>query len=382
MASQRFCTKCGAQLPDGVKFCTKCGKAVSSPGAVGTKKDSDAELSASEKGAIQDAGSRDGANLNGTDAAKIETSVQAAPAAQSHGGQAQELSASPTVPMQNAPAASAKNPTQPIPRVTAAQAVALQPSASSKPTAYRQAPPAPQTPVVQTQVVEKTKKSSVVVAVVIVLLLAITVIAVLFGTGVVKIGNDGEGAQQEQAQSAAQQQDDGGQDQEASDGQTAQSASQSAPAKPEPSRAETALYEKLNSLYLDLDRFDSQIAQTASDFNNNYTSSDLNVRYNYMTKTNDLYEDIYRKSVELSETNVPAGSPNSTAYNEMMVCYQDCLNRTSVILQAWERSVDTSDPSYYKEYILEPITSSNDGSTNMYLKDFDARYPKAKPVMP
>ena len=73
---------------------------------------------------------------------------------------------------------------------------------------------------------------------------------------------------------------------------------------------------------------------------------------------------------------------NEVSYANLVRCYEDCIKRISVIVEAWDISLSFSDPASHKDEILAPIMRDADGGSNRYYEDFRELYPYAKPVKP
>lgn len=239
--------------------------------------------------------------------------------------------------------------------------------------------PMPQQPPVASQRVtmapsQQPKKSSAgkVVAIVVLSVIAVAAIAVgvLFATGVLGGGSQGE-VQEQQAEDQTEQAQP-----------TAPAPSARTTYSPGASREEIMLYERLVSFYDELDSYDKTISEDAERFNANCTNDDYSMRSHFASDARENSYEIEHSYSELMALNVPRNSVNANSYNEMLTCYSDCLARIGVIVDAWDISLSTYNPSAYKDEILAPIKRDNDGNGNRYYIDFKNRYPNAKPVMP
>lgn len=145
---------------------------------------------------------------------------------------------------------------------------------------------------------------------------------------------------------------------------------------------EQEVYQQLDEYYAALANYDERIAQAAVTFNNNYLSDDWQLREAYSEEADNLFDEIAETSEGLAVLDVPATSINADSWNNMITCYDDCLCRIAVICEAWSNSLYYDPPADYKDEILEPITRDSDGTTNIYLADFNEKFPLARPLEP
>lgn len=342
MPSNNFCTKCGARLNPQQRFCTTCGASVGAPAA-------------------------------------------------NDGGAGVPVAPAPTAAMPAAPAATAAMPVVPA-----------QPPVLNAPNAVPQYIGSAGQTVPTTAKPRKSKKTAIVITTLAVLAVAAVTMVVLFCTGALSFNDTGAKeadsapttAVQESPAASGETAEPATTDAEApaaspeseasqapAEGQAAEAATEAAP-EAEPSREEAALYDKLTVLYDELGGFDQRISAAASDFNNFYASDDYALRAEYSADADALLYAIQEQYGELLGTNVPLNSVNAESYQALDTCYSDCVNRISVITEAWNISLSYDDPSYYRDEILEPIARDNDGTTNRYYADFQKTYPLAKPVKP
>ncbi|MEC4176308.1 hypothetical protein VJ918_06145 [Adlercreutzia sp. R21] len=157
---------------------------------------------------------------------------------------------------------------------------------------------------------------------------------------------------------------------------------ESAQSEPPTDRAEAVVYDKLLVLYDDLGAFDQRISEAAQQFNENYLSLDYEARARYATEAEALLDDIYSSYNDLYSTTISPQSPNAVAYEALDTCYEDCVQRISVISEAWTISLSYEDPSAYRDEILAPIMRDNVNGSNLYYTEFQETYPLAEPVAP
>ncbi len=148
------------------------------------------------------------------------------------------------------------------------------------------------------------------------------------------------------------------------------------------SDAERELYSQLNSYYSKLGSYDSQIASCASAFNSNFLKKDMSTRQAYAKEAESILSQVKSDYSSLQSLNVPSSSTNSSAYNNMVTCYNDCVQRISVICESWTNSLSYSDPTGHDDAICAPLSRDKVGGSNKYYTDFQQNYPKAKPVAP
>ncbi|MEE0705672.1 MAG: zinc-ribbon domain-containing protein [Adlercreutzia sp.] len=349
MSDQKYCVKCGAPLQPGQKFCSTCGAAVETP-VVTSSADGPIDAAATAAFAPSSAPSVHPASLPQDPAAQLHTPTP------------------PTVTAQ-------------MPPVAPSTAVA---SAS--------------TPTQTSSARQKSGTSGVVIAILAVLAVAGIALAVLFGTGVLKVGGNTETpAPEPQTETVQENTPDTQEEQKAESGDAEKGEAASTPnettapeepsatedpAKEEEDRAEKALYDKLVGYYETLGDYDKEISQAAESFNNNFKKESYSVRYDCSEKASRLLSRVQATEDELMRLSVPSSSANEKSYQDMLTCYYDCVNRISVISEAWEISLQYDFPEMWEEEILAPISRDNDGSSNRYYTEFKNTYPSAKPVKP
>lgn len=148
------------------------------------------------------------------------------------------------------------------------------------------------------------------------------------------------------------------------------------------SDSERELYSELNSYYSKLGSYDSQIASCASTFNSNFLKKDMSTRQAYAKEAESLLSQVKSDYSSLKSLSVPSSSVNSSAYDNMVTCYNDCVQRISVICESWTNSLGYSDPTGHDDAICAPLSRDKVGGSNKYYTDFQQNYPKAKPVAP
>ena len=135
----------------------------------------------------------------------------------------------------------------------------------------------------------------------------------------------------------------------------------------------------LTSFYDLLDGFDGEIRASATTFNNDYLKTDMTVRKNALATAKDLKDRIDSSFTELKKLEVPKGSAYYSKFEDICILYDDLSNRIGVIIEAWEISVKYSVPSEHVSEITAPLARDNIDGKNIYLLDFQDRYPKSRP---
>ncbi len=148
------------------------------------------------------------------------------------------------------------------------------------------------------------------------------------------------------------------------------------------SDSEQEIYNQLNSYYSKLGNYDTQIASCASTFNSNYLKKDMSTRQAYAKEAESLLSQVKSDYSSLQSLSVSSSSSNSSSYNSIVTCYNDCVQRISVICDAWTNSLGYSDPTGHDDVICAPLSRDKVNGSNKYYTDFQQNYPKAKPVAP
>lgn len=356
--SQNFCTSCGAPLAQGQKFCTCCGKAIIAPS---TEPEATVPL----------------APLNST--GEISTNPQ---------------------PLLTAEAAHSAEPSPAsAPSVVAIPVdspIGESPATSTAPFDAPMATPvlSPDTPP-PCDPPSSSPKKGIAVALLCALVGTAIIVATLFVAGVFKMPEapsdepietpqeqpsapDEETVENASATDAANASDEA----DSAIETDAPATTESAQSEPPVDRAEAVIYDKLLVLYNDLGAFDQRISEAAQQFNENYLSLDYETRARYATEAEALLDDIYSSYNDLYSTTISPQSPNTAAYEALDTCYEDCVQRISVISEAWTISLSYEDPTAYRDEILVPIMRDNVNGSNLYYTEFQETYPLAEPVAP
>ena len=228
------------------------------------------------------------------------------------------------------------------------------------------------------------------------LISVIALVAILFATGVFKASDTSSEeadipSSEKQTEQSEQSDETLEPDNQTQTDNTATSASESpatsadsttTSSEPTLDRSESAAYDKLLVLYDDLGNFDQRITEAAQRFNENYLSPDYETRFLYAEEAENLLADINKSYGDLYSTTVSPHSPNASVHEALDICYEDCVQRISVISEAWNISLSCEDPSIYRDEILAPIARDNENGVNRYYAEFQEVYPTAQPVKP
>ena len=213
-----------------------------------------------------------------------------------------------------------------------------------------------------------------------ILIAVIAVLAVILCVLVgVLLGNalGGSGGQDSSAGSSSAQSS-----QSTSSSEATSANSSSASTQSNQSQAEQSLYNQLSSYYSKLGNYDTQIASCASTFNSNFLKKDMATRRAYAKEAESLLSQVKSDYSALQSLSVPSSSVNRSSYNTMVTCYNDCVQRISVICESWTNSLSYADPTSHEDAICAPLSRDKVGDSNKYYTEFQQNYPNAKPVSP
>lgn len=312
--SQKFCTSCGAELEPGQKFCTSCGASIGSS-----------------------------VDTSGVD--KVIADETAPISA---------VSASTTTEM---------NPVQP--QAYTPDTTGVMPRVDEAARSYRvDSTPAPQPASAPAPVQDDNGKARTILITVICVLAVVLLILV----GVIAFNSC---SADDSSGKAATEQTTSDKESSSSSNSSNSSSSDSSSS----SASEQDVYTNLSTCYSNLSSYDTQIANVATTFNNNYLKGTKSTRQSYADTANELQSKIDAEYAQVKSLNVSSSSPNYSAYQDILTCYDDCSHRISVICQAWSNSLSYSDPSGHSDAICAPLAADNVGNKNKYKSDFDSRYP-------
>lgn len=140
--------------------------------------------------------------------------------------------------------------------------------------------------------------------------------------------------------------------------------------------ADEAFHATLVDYYDALSGYDGQIRSAASSFNENYTKEDFSLRTGYASSASVLLGELEQRRDALYALSMPDGTSYASQYADLKRCYDDCVQRISVISQSWENSLRYSNPQDHKYEIIEPISADNVDGSNRYYTDYNDVYPR------
>lgn len=146
--------------------------------------------------------------------------------------------------------------------------------------------------------------------------------------------------------------------------------------------ADRELYSTLSSYYSRLGDYDQRIASAAKAFNADYVSKNMSVRSSDASSAYALAEEIADDYYALKNLPVPSTSRYASCYSAMLTCYYDCTQRIGAISEAWDISLQYSDPTGHEDEICAPLSRDRSGDNNKYYTEFKQTYPSAKPQSP
>lgn len=146
--------------------------------------------------------------------------------------------------------------------------------------------------------------------------------------------------------------------------------------------ADRELYSTLSSYYSRLGDYDQRIASAAKTFNADYVSKNMSVRSSDASSAYALAEEIADDYYALKNLPVPSTSRYASCYSAMLACYYDCTQRIGAISEAWDISLQYSDPTGHEDEICAPLSRDRSGDNNKYYTEFKQTYPSAKPQSP
>lgn len=143
--------------------------------------------------------------------------------------------------------------------------------------------------------------------------------------------------------------------------------------------SEQNVYDQLSSYYSRLSDLDQQVRDCATTFNTYYLKDDLSSRQSASDAAESLEDQIDDLKDEVEDLDVPIDSQNYGSWKDIITLYDDLENRIDVICDAWEISLEYSNPANHKDEIVAPLARDNVAGTNdnKYRLDFEDRYPGA-----
>lgn len=125
---------------------------------------------------------------------------------------------------------------------------------------------------------------------------------------------------------------------------------------------------QLSQSLSDLQSYDSQIREVASNFNAYAKNGTADQRDAAAEQAFQLETAINSAATSFGTLNVPSSSAYYSDYQSMQTCYADLQQRITCMCDSWRRRIDG------RSDYLAPITAQNDSDgINRYKKDFDNR---------
>lgn len=349
--AQSFCTQCGASIAEGQKFCTSCGSPVLAEDAF---EQAGSQAFADQATQFVDPG-----------AAKVENAYA------DTSGVDRFVSAEPM------PAFGASAPAAAPPVNATTQMPPVEPQVQARYVAP-----------VYSEPEEQGGRNQIILAVI----AALAIIGLAVALVMWHPWDQGSGSSQQAASSSAA---SSAQASSASDaGGSPSSAASAAPASSSSSREPTAsyasssssaadesqLFEMLTAAYDKMGEWDQRIADVAVDFNNTWASSDSATRRANADDAKRLQAEVRTQLSTLQQLSVPSGSKYAQDHQNLIQLQTDLDKRISVIVEAWDNALASSDPKANEKSVLAPLARDNDSEgKNIYKKDFDSLYPNARP---
>ncbi|MDO4290802.1 MAG: zinc ribbon domain-containing protein [Eggerthellaceae bacterium] len=350
-----FCTQCGTKLDDDARFCTNCGVAIDGVGGA----------------AAEDAGETGEAGVSELDAvdptAVLPDSFWAdddTPAEPT----APVFPVAETVAMPSAAFAPPASQTIPMPSVASAPAASPASFVASASAATSD---------------KKSPSRGVIVAVVAVV--CALAIGVGVGVGVVTHGTGGgpfdagSTAASQDVESSAASSAASSSASSAGSASSAASSASSAASSQSATADDVSIKSMLTSYYDQLSGFDGEVRACATEFNNTYASASMSARQASLATCENLESRVDSRLEQVKALNVPQSSAYYAKFRDICTLYDDLSHRIGVIVEAWEICVRYDDPSAHQDEITAPIARDNDGQSNIYFRDYEQRYPNARP---
>ena len=147
----------------------------------------------------------------------------------------------------------------------------------------------------------------------------------------------------------------------------------------QPAADDAAIKNMLTSYYDQLSGFDGEVRACATEFNNTYVSASMSARRASLETCKGLESRVNARLDQVKILNVPQSSAYYAKFQDICTLYDDLSHRIGVIVEAWEICVRYDDPSAHQAEITAPIARDNDGQSNIYFRDYEQRYPNARP---
>lgn len=160
------------------------------------------------------------------------------------------------------------------------------------------------------------------------------------------------------------------------------SSSSESPSSSSSQDSDEQLYEELVDIYDTMGTQADRIKDVATTLNNTIFTSDKQARQNASRAAHDLFDEV---DSQLARLKTLRSDSSSTRYasdiDTLIDLQQDLYNRIDVMCQAWDISLSYSNPKDHEAAIKKPLGKDNDSNgVNIYKKDFESRYPGARPT--
>ena len=143
---------------------------------------------------------------------------------------------------------------------------------------------------------------------------------------------------------------------------------------------EAEIYRALADAYDEMGVQADRVKDTAATLNSTIFASDRSKRQAAADDASDLKEDISRLLDELGGLEIPSDSRYYGNQQTLIELQEDLYNRIDVMCQAWGISLQYDKPKDHESVIRNPLNKDNDSKgVNVYKKDFETRYPDARP---
>ena len=139
-------------------------------------------------------------------------------------------------------------------------------------------------------------------------------------------------------------------------------------------------YDDLMSYYNVMPDYDSQIADCATTFNNDYTKGDYGLRQADADGAAAIHGNVNADLEALQALDVPADNPYYEDWQHMVELMTDLQHRIDVIDQSWQNSLSYSDPANHVDDIIAPIAADNVDGTNKYKTHYQDNYDSWAPT--
>lgn len=377
-----YCTKCGKLLADSAKFCTSCGAPVEGtepavpvvpatapmPPQNGEASSSTAPVATSSKNAgavANDAQVDAGATVR---VAAVGTPRAGDDARDPLHAEPDPFAYQPTTAMApNDPAASPGTTQRFQMPAPVSPVAAAAPSPAFEQAATQPGQPAPK------------KTNGALIGIIIFLVAVIIALVVIF---VIKPFGNGEQAAPTKTEQTTASKKSEIKEPEVKGDSNNPGAEDTSTTKDEAKAAEENIYSELSAYYGKLSGYDQQVRDAASAFNSEYLKSDMSSRRTTAAAAEALEDELDDLKDEVEDLDVPVSSQNYASWKSIIALYDDLCHRIEVICDAWEVSLEYSDPSAHQDEIVAPLARDNVAGTNdnKYRLDYEDRYANAAPV--